>query len=141
MGTPWGLTLEERFWMKVDKRGPDECWLWQGRTVGNAGYGQIGRSRGEGPPIRAHVLSLNLAGVEVPPGFHVHHRCEMPSCVNPAHLEVLSPAVHLRLHHPKREACSICGTPYGRRDRNHKPKCRPCDAARKRRERAQQKAA
>ena len=21
-------TLEERFWAKVDKRGPDDCWDW-----------------------------------------------------------------------------------------------------------------
>jgi len=32
-------TMAERFWSKVQKAGPDECWLWLASTWG--GYGQL----------------------------------------------------------------------------------------------------
>jgi hypothetical protein len=33
------MTIEERFWSRVDVRGPDECWPWMAATV--KGYGQL----------------------------------------------------------------------------------------------------
>ena len=37
-------SLEQRFWAKVDKRGPNECWEWTGARH-RQGYGHIGRDR------------------------------------------------------------------------------------------------
>ena len=34
-----------RFWSKVDKRGPDECWPWLGHCQ-KGGYGQFGSGGG-----------------------------------------------------------------------------------------------
>ncbi|KKN14741.1 hypothetical protein LCGC14_0992940 [marine sediment metagenome] len=28
------MSMMERFWSRVDMRGPDECWLWQGLLDG-----------------------------------------------------------------------------------------------------------
>lgn len=87
------MSLEARFWAKVDRGGPGDCWLWQGATI-TAGYGHLRRgSRTEGT-VYAHVLAVILDGRQPQPGQEVHHRCETPLCVNPSHLDVLSPADH-----------------------------------------------
>lgn len=76
------MTLEERFWAKVDRRGPDECWPWTGGKVGG-GYGAIRRDGG-GPVAYAHRVALELAGID--PGPETRHTCDNPPCVNTAHL-------------------------------------------------------
>lgn len=85
------LTLADRFWSKVDKRGPDDCWL-RTAAVNEHGYGVM-RPEGKrtGPTVKAHRVSLMLAGVN-PDGYVVRHACDNPPCVNPAHLSVGSKA-------------------------------------------------
>lgn len=71
-----------RFWSKVDRRAPDECWPWRGTRNGN-GYGQFvlaGRRR------PAHQVAWELAHGRPFPGQHTLHSCDVPLCVNPAHL-------------------------------------------------------
>lgn len=82
--------LEERFWSKVDKRGPDDCWLWTGALNGSMGYGTIQRGgRGEGQ-VRAHRLSWELAHGPIPEGLIIDHLCRTPRCVNPGHMELVT---------------------------------------------------
>lgn len=78
-------SLEDRFWAKVDKRGSDECWLWTGSLTRSGGYGQIARTRKEGP-VRANRVSYELANGQILEGMCVLHECDIPACVNPAHL-------------------------------------------------------
>ncbi len=72
-------TLADRFWEKVAKS--DGCWLWTGST--NGVYGSLGVERTH---VGAHRLSWELAFGAIPDGLSVLHRCDVPTCVNPAHL-------------------------------------------------------
>lgn len=77
-------TFLDKFWARVDVRGPDECWLWTGGKK-RLGYGVVW-PRGSSN-VGAHRLSWELAhGVPVTAGLFVCHSCDTPACVNPAHL-------------------------------------------------------
>jgi hypothetical protein len=85
------LTLEERFWRFVEKRGKQECWPWLGSGVD--GYGSIGLGGRSGGKALAHRVSWELANGPIPDseeyhGTVVRHTCHNRACVNPAHLEL-----------------------------------------------------
>lgn len=80
-------TATERFWEKVDKRGPDECWPWQACRH-KYGYGQfnVTGKRG-GRYCRAHVFALEeKLGRRLKSGMCGLHSCDNPPCCNPDHL-------------------------------------------------------
>lgn len=80
------IPLADNFWLNVDKGNPDDCWLWCGSTT-QAGYGQLWSSAIKGK-VYAHRLSYELHYGEIPAGMLVCHSCDVPGCVNPAHLFV-----------------------------------------------------
>jgi hypothetical protein len=70
----------DRFWSRVDIRGPDDCWPWKGgRRV--RGYGGLVF---EGKPRLAHHVSFRLTYGRWPD--YSRHSCDNEPCCNPAHL-------------------------------------------------------
>jgi hypothetical protein len=75
-------TLEERFWQKVDKRGPDDCWEW---TAGRRStYGTFAPAHHVSR--YAHRMAWELTHGPIPKGLDVLHSCDNRPCCNPAHL-------------------------------------------------------
>lgn len=77
-----------RFWSKVEKRGSDDCWEWQGsrgcQRNGTARYGSFWL--GSGRYMAAHRVAWMIANGMIPPRMLVCHRCDNGLCCNPTHL-------------------------------------------------------
>lgn len=58
------------------------CWLWLD-SCDPTGYGTMLH---DGKKQYAHRVSWILQNGPIPPGLHVLHKCDTPSCVNPDHL-------------------------------------------------------
>ena len=70
-----------RFWSKVNKCGPDDCWEWQAGRNG-AGYGVFHDCHYS--PYRANRVAFVITNGDT--SLYVLHGCNNPACCNPAHL-------------------------------------------------------
>src|SRR6516164_3120820 len=89
------LTEETKraFLQLVVEKATTACWSWAGDH--DADFRPL--FRGE----KAYRVVYELRVGDVPPDFHVHHKCENSACVNPRHLVALSPEAHRALHATK----------------------------------------
>jgi hypothetical protein len=72
----------ERFWSKVTRAKPSECWEWNS-AKDEKGYGLFWL---EGQSRRAHPLAYMDKNGDIPEGMQVLHSCDNPPCCNPRHL-------------------------------------------------------
>mgnify|MGYP001561542504 CR=1 FL=1 len=124
------------FWERVDKEGPDGCWLWKGRT-NRYGYGLF-QGRHE-PSTLAHRIAYIRCNGPIPEGLVLDHLCRNPMCVNPAHLEPVTQGVNIQRGNAGQKAAdrqhekTHCpqGHPYDLLNTYFKGKRRVCIACRR----------
>lgn len=69
----------------------EPCWEWQGcKSV--YGHGRV--SVGQGSAMVHRITFMAKVG-PIASNLDVHHKCENPSCCNPAHLEALTRKEHI----------------------------------------------
>ena len=92
-GAAWQVTEspERKLGLKIDPQ-PNGCWLW----LGNAD--RYHKTRWEGRVVSTYRLVYEILFGEIPDGHHLHHECQTPGCVNPAHLLPLTPSEHKARH-------------------------------------------
>lgn len=91
-GRPEPHDLRDRFEEKVSRPTADACWLWLG-TGTKSGYGQLSV---DGQHHYAHRVSYELHVGPIPDGLQIDHLCRTRRCVNPRHLEPVTPLVNTR---------------------------------------------
>lgn len=142
------MPVLERFLSKVPNRPDGECWQW-GAGKFNSGYGAFAMPR-EGRRHQnrpAHLVAYELFIGSVPEGLHLDHLCHTRDetcrgdsdcphrgCVNPWHLEPVTPGENNRRGHSPsmtafREGTCLSGRhdmsdAYERDDGRRQ--CRPC---------------
>lgn len=77
------LSVEERFWLKVDKT--DSCWNWTA-FCHPTGYGYFNNKKS----TKSHRFSYELIKGKIPQGLVIDHLCRNRKCVNPEHLEAVT---------------------------------------------------
>lgn len=100
MSGKWDQTRPDRFWAKVNKRGPapkfapelGACWLWT-HSVTHRGYGRL--AIGGGKSGGAHRYAYELLVGPIADGLVIDHLCRVSHCVNPAHLEAVETSVNV----------------------------------------------
>ena len=110
---PHAVTLDEmrskKVWAIVERHIQFDpfggCWLYGGAQDG-AGYGISWFGR-------AHRVSWQIHNGPIPEGLVVMHRCDVTSCINPAHLQVGTPQENNDDKMRKGRGRSPCGEASG----------------------------
>jgi hypothetical protein len=141
----------DRFWLRVDRSaGPDGCWLHLG-CLDEEGYASFYVN---GRTVQAHRFAYEITVGPIPPGLHLDHvkarGCTHRNCVNPAHLEPVTPRENTRrsenftAKHMRQTEClhGHAFTPENtiRNEKGHR-RCRTCMNARSRESKRRRRAA
>lgn len=78
--------VRERFWSKVKKGHPDDCWNWTGQFFKRGGYGRFSiTENGRNVRLRANRVAYYFSTGNYSEDLYVCHSCDNPKCCNPKH--------------------------------------------------------
>ena len=135
--------LPERFWSKVSPEPNTGCWLWTACTDRD-GYG-IYWVKAIDQNGKAHRCSYEGLVAPIPAGLLMDHLCRVRCCVNPLHLEPVTPAENVRrgesgINMRSKTTCPRGHAYHHARDSEGKRFCYICNNANKRAWKARRKA-
>lgn len=93
---PPTIPIHERVTAKyrVEDRGYETpCWVWTAGLMGTSGYAQFRYSKAKNG--LGHRYSYEHHIGPIPEGMTLDHLCRVRECVNPEHLEVVTPKVNI----------------------------------------------
>lgn len=99
--------LPDRFWAKVDKT--EACWNWTA-CLDPQGYGRYNHNR---KTKLSHRLAYEEIVGPIPDGLHLDHLCKNRRCLNPEHLEPVTPQENLRRSSVLEAKAAITHCPHG----------------------------
>lgn len=86
----YGLSkLPERISSRIAIDSESGCWEWEGAK--SNGYGRV---YWKGKPRPTHRVAYTLYVGEIPEGKQIDHLCANPCCMNPEHLQPVTPQVN-----------------------------------------------
>lgn len=120
------LELPERIRSKIQPEANTGCWIWIG-SLDRKGYGTVFSGQ-KGKTSLAHRLVFEFANG--PFLGSLDHACDQKSCVNPAHLRIMSSGDNTRRYYAKQTHCRN-GHPLSGDNlyfENRLRKCKACHA-------------
>lgn len=118
------VTGPERITSRVTINPETGCWDWQSGSRTLDGYGTFVEGY-------AHRVSYETFVGPIPEGYQVDHLCNRTRCVNPTHLEPVTPAENMRRVAERRSSCKN-GHPFTPENTYDRPgsgrQCRACNA-------------
>jgi hypothetical protein len=106
LNTLEAVTNVDAFWSRVSIKTEAECWDWTGART-NRGYGVYAPL--PGVLLRTHRVAYALHNGSIDESLFVCHKCDNPSCCNPAHLFLGTPKDNVKDMISKGRGSKSCG--------------------------------